>query len=49
MLTTNDAGEITFSCPVSAGAPDRYLFVAAGTDSPELRRTADLRIFKLGQ
>jgi len=48
-LTTNAAGQIIFSCPVVNGAPARYLFVAAGTDSPEYRRTSDLRIFKLGQ
>jgi hypothetical protein len=48
-LTTNESGEIAFSCPALPESRDRYLFVAAGTDSPERRRTADLRIFKLGR
>jgi hypothetical protein len=47
--TTNDAGEVTFSCPAAPESRDRYLFIAAGTDSPERSRAADLRIFVLGR
>ena len=47
--TTNSAGQITFACPVDSGPLARYLFVAAGTDSPDRLHTSDLRIFKLGQ
>jgi len=47
--TTDASGQISFSCPAVSGAPARYLFVAAGTDSPEHLRACDLRIFKLGQ
>ncbi len=48
-LTTNETGQVSFSCPAVPETRDRYVFVAAGTDSPERMRTADLRIFKLSR
>ena len=49
-VNTDAAGAAVFSCLPSvssakAGLP--YLYVAAGTDSPDRVRTSDLRIFKL--
>ncbi len=46
-LTANDHGTVTFSC--ADAHPSSYLYVAAGTDSPEHVRAADLRIFKVRQ
>lgn len=46
-LTTNPQGEVTFTCPVSPREGDHYMFMAAGTDSPERVRTSDMRLFKL--
>jgi hypothetical protein len=49
VVTTDSQGFAVFNCPASTRAEDRYLYVAAGTDSPERVRAADLRIFQLGR
>jgi hypothetical protein len=49
VTTTNLSGQADFSCRSIQPAPHQYLYVAAGTDSPDRVRTSDLRIFKLGK
>jgi hypothetical protein len=49
MQLTNDAGEITISNPRPPQPEDRYLYVCAGTDSPERIRSGDMRIFTIGK
>jgi hypothetical protein len=48
-VKTDHFGKATLSCPVAPRETDRYLFVAAGTDSPEKVRTGDMRIYTLGK
>jgi hypothetical protein len=48
-MVTTSQGRADFSCPVGPEEKDRYLYIAAGTDSPERVRTSDLRIFKVGK
>jgi hypothetical protein len=43
--TTGADGKLSFHCSVSPEAKDRYIFVAAGTDSPDRVRSGNLRIF----
>jgi len=40
---------IAFSCLPISPAPTQFIYVAAGTNSPERARTSDLRIFQLGK
>jgi hypothetical protein len=49
MLTTNTKGEVAIACTESPRAEDAYVFVAAGTDSPERVRAGDMKIFSLGR
>src|SRR5262249_46582283 len=42
-------GDVTLTCPLPPHSDDRFVFVAAGTDSPDRVRTGDMRLFKLGQ
>ncbi len=49
IVSTDAGGSATFSCLPIEPAPSRYLYVAAGTDSPERARSSDFRIFKLGR
>ncbi len=44
---TDASGRLTLTCPIPPQSADRYLYVAAGTDSPERVRSGDLRIFSL--
>ncbi len=46
---TDSAGEITITSSLKPQAEDRFLYVSAGTDSPERVRTGDMRIFTLGK
>ncbi|OGR89604.1 MAG: hypothetical protein A2992_07610 [Elusimicrobia bacterium RIFCSPLOWO2_01_FULL_59_12] len=46
---TNAQGDITLTCTVPPRAGDRFLFVAAGTDSPDRVRAGDMRLFRLGE
>lgn len=46
-LKTGLAGTTAFSCDPVPGPKDRYLFVAAGTDSPQRVRAFDLQLFEL--
>lgn len=46
---TNDKGEVALVCPLPPQPNDRYLFVSAGTDSPDRIRSGDMRIFTLGK
>jgi hypothetical protein len=48
-LITDASGGVSFSCLPITPMPTQYLYVAAGTESPERARTSDLRIFKLSQ
>jgi hypothetical protein len=45
--TTSISGQISIACPLPPRPEDRYLYVAAGTDSPEHIHTSDLQIFTL--
>ena len=47
--TTDSTGLATFTCTMPKDRPERYLYAAAGTDSPEHVRSGDLRIFELGR
>jgi hypothetical protein len=47
-VTTDEHGEVTLTCPLRPNNDDHYLFVAAGSDSPDQIRTSDMRLFKLG-
>ena len=49
MQMTNDTGEIIVANPLAPLPEDQYLYVSAGTDSPDHVRTGDMRIFKLGK
>ncbi len=46
---TNVKGEAFFSCLPMEPEPARYIFAAAGTDSPDRVRVADLRVLKLSR
>jgi hypothetical protein len=46
---TDAGGSATFACLPISPPPSRYMYVAAGTDTPERVRVSDLRIFKLGR
>jgi hypothetical protein len=48
LVTTDSQGEAILACPLLPRSDDHYLFVAAGTDSPDAIRTGDMRLFKLG-
>ena len=48
-LMTDADGRGTFACPPVPESRGRYVFVAAGTDSPERARTSDMRVFTLGR
>ncbi len=48
-LVTDAEGAVSFSCLPLTPAPGPYLYVAAGTDSPDRIRTSDMKVFKLGQ
>jgi len=46
-IITDIQGVAVFSCLPLTPSPARYVFVAAGTESPERLRASDLRIFEL--
>ncbi len=46
-IVTDASGMGSFSCLPLSRSPAQYIYVAAGTDSPDRVRTSDLRIFKL--
>jgi hypothetical protein len=48
-IKTDAAGRVAFQCTVAPQAKDVYVFVAAGTDSPERVRAGDMRIYQLGR
>ncbi|MFA5975320.1 MAG: glycoside hydrolase family 2 TIM barrel-domain containing protein [Elusimicrobiota bacterium] len=48
ILLTDDQGRATLTCSLPPEPKDQYLFVAAGTDSPDRVRAGDMRIFRLG-
>jgi hypothetical protein len=47
-LTTDARGEVVLTCPLPLRPTDRFVYVAAGTDNADQIRTADMRVFKLG-
>jgi len=50
VLTTDAGGRIRTRCALAPRVPeDDYLYVSAGTSSPENVRAGDLRIFRLGR
>jgi len=46
---TDAQGEATLSCSILPEDRDHFLFVAAGTDSPDRVRAGDMRLFELGR
>ena len=49
VISTDAQGQAIFVCPEEPAPEDRFIYVAAGTDSPERVRTCDMKIFKLGK
>jgi len=46
--TTAADGQASFSCPRPPAPGDRYVFIAAGTRSPDRIQAGDMKIFRLG-
>jgi len=46
---TNEAGEIIVANSLAPQPEDRFLYVSAGTDSPDRVRAGDMRIFTIGK
>ena len=46
-VLTDLSGQARWTCAALPAKDDRYLMIAAGTDSPDKVRTGDMRIFEL--